>query len=69
MSEWQPIATCPVGRPVELGTFPISEHKTNVTICTSVDGLRLAYPTATHWREMSPGTAQAVFVPKPGRLT
>ena len=63
-SDWQHISTCPIGRPVELGAFPVGEHEPNITICTSVEGLRLAYPKATHWRELAAGSVRAAAAPR-----
>jgi hypothetical protein len=61
MSDWQPISTIPIGRPVELGRFPhpYGAHEANVAIATSADSARLAFPDATHWREVLGPMSQA----------
>lgn len=56
MNEWQPISTVPTNRPVELGRFPCVDHKPNITIGSNI---KLAFPDATHWRELTPDAAAA----------
>lgn len=57
--DWQPIATVPSDKPVELATFPAisGKHVANITIGSD---LRSAYPNATHWRDITPETAAAL---------
>jgi hypothetical protein len=52
MSEWQPIATMPKGRAVELGTFPMPAGKIEPRIGVYFHP-ELMEPKATHWREIT----------------
>lgn len=65
MSEWKPIATAPVGqRAFEIGRFPTSGHVSNISVAMTLDGLKSAWPDATHWRELTPETVAAATTPK-----
>jgi len=57
---WRPILTVPIGEPVELAEFPHLDHKPNVSIAMSREGVKLAFPKATHWRRVTPETAKAI---------
>lgn len=58
MSDWFPIATCPNDRPVEIAKFPmlVGERKANMMI----GNFREFDPTATHWREITQETREAL---------
>lgn len=61
---WQPIATVPIMEPVELAEFPHAEHESNVSIGMSREGIKLAFPKATHWRRPTADTYRLAHTPK-----
>jgi len=50
---WQPIASAPADRVVEIATFPVLVREDAVPRLAVGPDLKAAYPTSTHWRELS----------------
>ena len=50
---WQPIATAPADRVVEIATFPAMVRENAIPRLAIGPDLQSSYPTATHWRELS----------------
>jgi hypothetical protein len=56
--EWQTIDTVPTNIPVEVATLPMTDDY--VPYITFGRHIRLAYPKATHWRELTEETVLAL---------
>lgn len=64
--DWQPIRTAPKDRAIELATFPArdGDNKPNLFIGDAA----ASAPNATHWREVTQETAEAMAKAWPNDL-